>query len=229
MWFVLLLGGLALFGYWEISKLQEGLDILRSGEETGIDSILALFVRFGQLSWQVLAAAIVGTAVFLGFSLSAALRGARKEVPPEREQPVTGGPGAGKDEAESLESRRRELHLLSLLQRDGRLIDFLQEDLQAYDDTQIGSAVRSIQESCKAALNRYINPRAIIDQEEGQEVTIPEGFDPGSIKLTGNVTGSPPFKGTLQHRGWRAGERALPTVSGAVDPDVIAPAEVEIA
>ena len=117
---------------------------------------------------------------------------------------------------------------MSLLQREGRLVDFLQEDLQAYEDAQIGAAVRSIQENCQKTLHRYVDPRAIIDREEGEEVSVPEGFDPSVIKLSGKVSGNPPFKGILQHRGWRAGERNLPTLSGTLDPDVISPAEVEI-
>ena len=69
----------------------------------------------------------------------------------------------------------------------------------------------------------------MIDREEGGEVTIEEDFDPNAVKLTGHVTGNPPFKGILQHRGWQAQKIALPELStGPQVPNIIAPAEVEI-
>ncbi len=54
------------------------------------------------------------------------------------------------------------------------------------------------------------------------------GFDPSRIRLVGNVTGEPPFTGTLKHHGWRTARVALPALSGAQDPSVVAPAEVEL-
>ncbi|NQU15607.1 MAG: DUF2760 domain-containing protein [Desulfobacteraceae bacterium] len=126
------------------------------------------------------------------------------------------------------DDQRRALHLLSLLQREGRLVDFLREDLQAYDDAQIGVAVRSIHENCQKALDKYLAPEAVIDQDEGEEVTLDPGFDASAVKLTGNVAGAPPFKGILQHRGWRATAFDVPTLSGSQDPSIIAPAEVEV-
>jgi hypothetical protein len=51
--------------------------------------------------------------------------------------------------------RRLFLHSLSVLQREGRLLDFFAEDLSRYEDDQIGAAVRSIQEDCKKAIKKY--------------------------------------------------------------------------
>jgi hypothetical protein len=124
--------------------------------------------------------------------------------------------------------QRMLLHLLTLLQREGRLMDFLGEDLSAYDDAQIGMAVRSIQENCKAAVEKQLHPKAVMDAEEESEVTVAAGFDPNAIKLVGNVTGEPPFTGILRHKGWRATGMELPTLADKDDPLVIAPAEVEI-
>jgi hypothetical protein len=120
------------------------------------------------------------------------------------------------------------LHLLTLLQREGRLMDFLGEDLSLYDDAQIGMAVRSIQENCKAAVEKQLRPKAVMDAEEESEVTVVAGFDPNAIKLVGNVTGEPPFRGVLRHKGWRATGVELPALADKDDPLVIAPAEVEI-
>jgi hypothetical protein len=124
--------------------------------------------------------------------------------------------------------QRMLLHLLTLLQREGRLMDFLGEDLGAYDDAQIGMAVRSIQENCKAAIEKQLHPKAVMEAEEESEVTVAAGFDPNSIKLVGRVAGDPPFTGILRHRGWRAAGVEIPALSDRDDPLVIAPAEVEI-
>ena len=40
------------------------------------------------------------------------------------------------------------VQILAALQREGRLIDFLEEDLSAYEDAQIGAAVRNIHQGC---------------------------------------------------------------------------------
>ncbi len=130
-----------------------------------------------------------------------------------------------------MEQKRRMrvfLCTLSVLQREGRLLDFFDEDLTLYKDEQIGAAVRSIQEDCKKTIDRYISPKPVLDKNEGDELVIEPGFDPDSIKLTGNVTGKPPFKGILKHRGWRAGKKEIPKLSDILDPSVIVPAEVEV-
>ncbi len=120
------------------------------------------------------------------------------------------------------------LHSLSVLQRDGRLLDFFDEDLSLYDDEQIGAAVRSIHEDCKKTIKKYIDPKPVIDNEEGERVTIEPGFDIDSIKLVGNVSGEPPFEGILKHRGWKAGKKEIPKLSDIQDAAIIIPAEVEI-
>ncbi len=120
------------------------------------------------------------------------------------------------------------LHNLSVLQREGRLLDFFDEDLSLYEDDQIGAAVRSIQEDCKKSIKKYINLKPIIEKKEGETVTIEPGFDLDSITLVGNVTGEPPFEGTLKHSGWKAGKKEIPKLSDVQDSCVITPAEVEI-
>ena len=54
------------------------------------------------------------------------------------------------------------------------------------------------------------------------------GSTSGAVRLVGNVHGEPPFRGVLQHGGWRATAITLPVRRGQ-DERVIAPAEVEIA
>jgi hypothetical protein len=121
------------------------------------------------------------------------------------------------------------IQLLSLLQRQGRLIDFLQEDLNVHQDEQIGAAVRNIHEGCKKALSEHIKLEPIFGQEEGAEITVPSGFDANEIRLTGNVSGEPPFKGAIRHKGWKVVKVDLPQLLQDKEKNmVLAPAEVEV-
>ena len=100
--------------------------------------------------------------------------------------------------------------------------------MNQYEDDQIGAAVRSIQDDCKKAGKKYINPVPVIDKEEGDTVTIEPGFDMDAVALVGNVTGEPPFEGVLRHPGWKAAKKELPKLSDIQDPGIMVPAEVEI-
>ena len=120
------------------------------------------------------------------------------------------------------------VQFLGLLQREGRLVDFLREDIQPYDDGQIGAAVRAIHEGCRQILSEHITLEPVLSGNEGDEVTVPADFDPSAIRLTGNVTGEPPFRGTLRHAGWRAKQVKLPAQPTGQDAKIVAPAEVEI-
>jgi Domain of unknown function (DUF2760) len=134
-------------------------------------------------------------------------------------------PAAPKPSPESLD---RAVQMLALLQRDGRIVDFLEEDVSSYPDGQLGAAVRSIHTSCRQVLARYIKLEPIISSEEDQPVTVPVGFDPAAIKLVGNVTGEPPIRGLLRHRGWRVTEVTLPSLPQGSGRAIVAPAEVEV-
>jgi hypothetical protein len=121
------------------------------------------------------------------------------------------------------------LQILSIFQRQGRLVDFLQEDLALYEDAQIGAAVRSIHEGCKQALIDHIKLEPIFEEVEGVEVTVQPGFDPRQVRLTGNVVGNPPFRGALRHRGWRVTRIDLPEQMQRQEREMIlAAAEVEV-
>jgi hypothetical protein len=121
------------------------------------------------------------------------------------------------------------LALLALLQREGRLVDFLRESIDDYDDADIGAAVRDIHRGARKVLDDYLTLEAVMPGEEDDAITVPKGFDPGEIKLVGEVAGEPPFKGTMRHHGWRVTETRLPRLSEGVDRRVLAAAEVEIA
>jgi hypothetical protein len=120
------------------------------------------------------------------------------------------------------------LRLLALLQREGRLLDFLLEDIQAYPNEQIGAAVRDIHKNCQKAIKDHLSFEPVLAQSEGANVEVAAGFDPSAIRLTGNVTGEPPFRGTLQHHGWRVKELKLAKPPQGQDEFVVHPAEVEL-
>ncbi|MCC7536642.1 MAG: DUF2760 domain-containing protein [Deltaproteobacteria bacterium] len=120
------------------------------------------------------------------------------------------------------------LVLLSLLQREGRFIDFLQEDVSGFGDAEIGAAARVVHDGCKKALDEHVKLVAVRSEDEGATVTLDAGYDAAAITLAGNVGGKPPFKGTLKHKGWRAKSIELPKVAPTHDAHVLAPAEIEV-
>ncbi|MFL5241952.1 MAG: DUF2760 domain-containing protein [Gemmataceae bacterium] len=120
------------------------------------------------------------------------------------------------------------LRLLGILQREGRLLDFLLEDIQAYPDQQIGAAVRDIHRQCQSVIKEHLVLEPVLPQSEGASVEVPPGFDPAAIRLIGNVTGQPPFKGALQHHGWRVKELKLVAPPEGQDEFILMPAEVEL-
>lgn len=171
----------------------------------------------GWVLWLVLRAGIAP--VFKGF----------KHLEPSKKLPDTPGKKDFLDQKIEQERKQRLfLHTLSVLQREGRLLDFFDEDLKRYSDEQIGAAVRSIQADCKQAVKKYIDPRPVVNVNEGETFTVEPGFDMNAITLVGNVTGEPPFEGIVRHPGWKAGKKEIPKLADIRDTTVITPAEIEI-
>jgi len=204
-----------------ITQIKLTLDTLKAYFPFALS---ALFMSASMLLWLCIRFHIV-RAVYKADNIAPAEKSQKKEEKPQDKKTEPTGPT--KQERKRNE-RFRALHLISLLQREGRLLDFFNEDLDQFKNEQIGAAVRKIHADCKSAMQKYIGPKPIMDQNEGENVTIEPGFDPSSIKMTGNVSGKPPFKGTLQHKGWRCSKFEMPSLSNVKDPNIIAPAEVEI-
>lgn len=120
------------------------------------------------------------------------------------------------------------LQLLALLQREGRFVDFVQEDMSSFSDAEIGGAARVVHDGCKKALAEHVPLEPVRSEIEGASVTLEKGFDAARVRLTGNVSGEPPYRGTLAHRGWRASAVTLPKMAEGHDAKIIAPAEVEL-
>jgi len=162
--------------------------------------------RFAARTWTVRAALPAGPAPTAA--------PAAKPAPTATPKPPDRAPGA--------------LQLLSLLQRDGRLVDFLEQDIASFSDEEIGAAARLVHEGCRKTLHQLTTVKPVRAESEGANVTLEEGFVRSQIKLIGNVSGTPPYRGTLRHRGWRAASLHLPEVVEGHDADILAPAEVEL-
>lgn len=139
-------------------------------------------------------------------------------------------PDAARSDAAAPErvSRQAALQLLAALQREGRLVDFVEEDLSGFPDAAVGAAARTVHAGCRRALQELFQLEPVLREPEGATVEIRTGFDPAAVRLTGHVVGSPPFKGSLRHHGWRAQEVKLPRGGDGLDPTIVAPAEVEL-
>jgi hypothetical protein len=151
-----------------------------------------------------------------------------REQAPAITTPTSAEPPVPRVDHRVAEPVDRAVQMLALLQRDGRLVDFISEDIAPYQDAQIGAAVRDVHESCRKVIERYLELEPVISSAEGQPVTVEPGFDPAAIKLIGNVTGKPPLRGLLRHRGWRVTRVNMPPLPAGGGREIIAPAEVEI-
>ena len=156
------------------------------------------------------------------------------EVPPGLAAPVSPAappkPAAlPKTVAMSKPLRSDAVTLLAALQREGRLIDFFKESIEAYTDAQVGAAVRDIHRDCGGMLERQFAIRPVLDQAEGSNVTIGANAKSGRIKLTGRVSDTAQASGTLVHHGWLVTKSDVPVWTGDADAaSIVTPAEVEV-
>lgn len=153
----------------------------------------------------------------------------RGALPAPAPEPVRSLPPAPAPEAKVKDvDPRAALQMLALFQREGRLVDFLEEDVASFSDAQIGAAARVVHDGCRKALRDNFVVEPVRSEAEGTRVTVPAGYDAVAIRLTGNVAGAPPHTGTLQHRGFRVTEVRLPKLHEEHDARVLQPAEVEL-
>ena len=122
-----------------------------------------------------------------------------------------------------------DLRVLAVLQRDGRLVDFLQEDIDPYSDAQVGAAVRDIHRGCRKALRDYLTVSPILPRRRGvgghHRPGLRPGLDPPDRQRPGlaAVPGGP----QASRLAGRGGPPARPP-GARDDSSVLAPAEVEI-
>ncbi len=116
---------------------------------------------------------------------------------------------------------------LVLLQREGRLVDFLKENIDAFEDAQVGAAVRQIHAGCSKVLTENFDVKSLFAAAEGEMVSVDDEFDPSEVRMTGNVPNKSPYKGTLRHKGWIVANVNLPKRTGKINDRVICPADIE--
>ena len=119
---------------------------------------------------------------------------------------------------------------LAMLQARGRLVDFLMDDINTYDDAQVGAAARVVHAGCKAALLEHFRISPVRAESEGATVQVAAGYLPDEYRLVGKISGPAPFSGVLVHHGWKTDAVNLPRVlrSSTNRLPTIAPAEVEV-
>lgn len=120
------------------------------------------------------------------------------------------------------------LQLLGLLQKEARFLDFIQENVAAYSDADVGIAARVVHEGCSKVIKEHFSLDTVFHEQEGSKITLEQGFDATRVRLTGNIVGNAPFTGHLIHKGWQVNQIHLPKLTAGHDAKIIAPAEVEL-
>src|SRR5262245_28828554 len=81
---------------------------------------------------------------------------APSESAPPTELPVAAPKApAPQATAEAAPRTQDALQLLTLLQREGRFVDFVQQDLASFGDADIGAAARVVHEGCRRAIRAH--------------------------------------------------------------------------
>jgi Domain of unknown function (DUF2760) len=119
------------------------------------------------------------------------------------------------------------LTLLAIFQREGRLVDFVRQDVDSFTDADIGAAARVVHAGCRRALSSHFDIVKVRDEAEGATITVLPG-ETASVKLTGSVSGAAPYRGVLRHAGWRVQKVNLPDLVSGHDVTIVCPAEVEL-
>ena len=66
--------------------------------------------------------------------------------------------------------REGALALLALLQREGRFVDFISEQIDGADDADIGAAVRAVHRGCKKVFDQILSLEPVMPGEEETKV-----------------------------------------------------------
>jgi hypothetical protein len=161
--------------------------------------------------------------VLIGMLLSA-----RQKPPPSKPQaePARAAPPA-------LAAARADAEIVSflaMLQEKGRLVDFLMDNINPYNDAQVGAAARVVHAGCKRVLQEHFSIHPLRTEDEGSTVQVSAGYAADEYRLVGKIAGQAPFSGVLVHRGWKTDMVKLPQLlpSAPGQLPAIAPAEVEL-
>jgi hypothetical protein len=153
---------------------------------------------------------------------------ARQKPPPSKPQAEPAraappAPAAARADAEIVS-------FLAMLQEKGRLVDFLMDNINPYNDAQVGAAARVVHAGCKSVLQEHFSIHPLRTEDEGSTVQVPAGYAADEYRLVGKIAGQAPFSGVLVHRGWKTDMVKLPQLLPRMPGQLpaIAPAEVEL-
>ena len=127
-------------------------------------------------------------------------------------------------EIEQLKNTPKDVHgnfeegsyaLLSLMQKEARFLDFVQEEIEELPDAQVGAVCKRIHKDLKKLFKDFLKIEPVFDSRENETVSIAEGFEPSEIQLSGEIDKKPPFKGILKHKGWMVDSLNLPKRSAS--------------
>ncbi|HJU15063.1 MAG TPA: DUF2760 domain-containing protein [Stellaceae bacterium] len=169
------------------------------------------------------AALALSVLVLLGLLLPARQKPSPSQPQAEPARPAPPAPAAARADAEIVS-------FLAMLQEKGRLVDFLMDDINPYNDAQVGAAARVVHAGCKRVLQEHFSIHPLRSEDEGSTVQVPAGYAADEYRLVGKIAGQAPFSGVLVHRGWKTDmvkmPQLLPSTPGQLP--AIAPAEVEL-
>ncbi|MDD9952510.1 MAG: DUF2760 domain-containing protein [Zetaproteobacteria bacterium] len=125
------------------------------------------------------------------------------------------------------------LQLLSLLQHNGRLIDFVMEDITGIEDQQVVAAARVVHAGCREVLCKYVEIHPLRDEEEGQSIVAPQEEVDRTVEIMGEHDLAATTTATLLHRGWKSHGIHLPTLTAdrqqfMLETQVLYPAQAEV-
>jgi len=147
--------------------------------------------------------------------------------------PAKATPAPAKPAVAALTPQDGAVQILSLLQREARLVDFLMEEIGSFTDDQVGAVVRDIHKNSRETLARHVTVSPVVDGVEGTMTTLAsvglDAKDTARLRLIGKVPAEGGVKGgILRHRGWKVDKIELPVLPAGKKLLVIAPAEVEV-
>jgi hypothetical protein len=173
-----------------------------------------------QLSEATFALAVL---VLIGMFLPRRQNASAPKPTAEPARPASGQAEPSRTDAEIVQ-------FLAMFQEKGRLVDFLMDDINAYNDAQVGAAARVVHAGCKGILQEHFAIQPVRTEQEGSTVQVPAGYSADEYRLIGKIVGSAPFSGVLVHRGWKTEMVKLPQLlrRAADRLPTIAPAEVEV-
>lgn len=125
------------------------------------------------------------------------------------------------------------VQFVARLQEKGRLLDFIMDDIAAYDNESVGAAARIVHQGCCEVMHDSFTIETVFNGEEMESITLADNYDSHSYRLIGKVPESAPFVGQVLHRGWKTTRVNLPQVVNTEDHievarSIMAPADVEI-